>query len=249
MTESQRSNYALDNSAKFSYTGPSLIGLRWSAMNTAKLTQGHEFVLESTQISNFDNLQDSEKIEKTDKSKSSKYIKYSNIMSKRVMSANPAVRSTKRPSIARQYRSKISERSGYQNIDNLSTSHMIIKDPNESRIEWEEITKNFVLNPKTRNLDDKIANRWISVEIYKTVKRTKNISIVKRTKNIPIVNLTKRKSNIEKIVDHKALNKTIPLKNIAMQNILIEDKKKNLIKIKAYDSALNRIISWNSIHK
>ena len=39
-----------DENTSFSYTGPSLIGLRCGRMNTAKLTQGYEFYMNKTQI-------------------------------------------------------------------------------------------------------------------------------------------------------------------------------------------------------
>jgi hypothetical protein len=34
----------------YSYTGPSLIGLKCQGMNTAKLTYGHKFFMETTQL-------------------------------------------------------------------------------------------------------------------------------------------------------------------------------------------------------
>ena len=138
MTESQKSNYICDKSANFSYTGPSLIGLKWSAINTAKLTQGHKFVIESTQISNLDNQHSSEKHEKIEDSRSSRFIKYSNFMSKRVMSAKPIPKINKRMSLTKKLGSRVSEWSANRNPDNFSASHIIIKDLNENKIEWED---------------------------------------------------------------------------------------------------------------
>lgn len=70
--------------------------------NTAKLTHGHEFVIESTQISNLDNAQPSEKYEKTEDSRSSRFVNYSNFMNKRVMSAKPIPNVNKRMSLMKK---------------------------------------------------------------------------------------------------------------------------------------------------
>lgn len=44
------SNANDDNLFNFTYTGPSLIGMKCSRVNTAKLTEGHEFHMKTTQI-------------------------------------------------------------------------------------------------------------------------------------------------------------------------------------------------------
>ena len=99
------------------------------------------------------------------------------------------------------------------------------------------ITKKFVLNLKTRNFEDKVANRWISVEASKGNLNSK-------------IKIAKGRSQKERFIPKDSLNKTAPLMSIAKPRIQDAAKKReSLIQIKAYDSALNRIISWNSIHK
>lgn len=94
---------------------------------------------------------------------------------------------------------------------------------------------------KTRNFEDKITNQLISVQASKTAKNSKNVRVKK---------VVKGRSQKERFISKDSLNKTAPLTSFMKQSAQVGMKKREkLIKIKAYDSALNRIISWNSIHK
>lgn len=125
VTESQRSNQGGDKPTNFTYTGPSMIGLKCSKMNTAKLTYGHEFILESTQIR--DSVTDFSKEDSKERKARKKVINFNQFVNKRVSSANPMAKTNPRSSVLRNR--EVESNYSFLNVsENASTGQIFVKD-------------------------------------------------------------------------------------------------------------------------
>lgn len=219
----------------FSYTGPSLIGMRWSGVNTAKLTQGHEFLMKATQVLDTETVATSTK-DRAGSSTSKHSPTKSNFrdqFNKRLFSAKLASRqSTKPKSIltktstrAMLSRSVEGGRSKpQQKLSNLTSGR---------RAQHVELPGKLSINPKTRNPADHIVHRCISVETHKSPKAA----------GIPQNPLLLRISR-----DHIASPQKVSLSNTMPFGGYFRGKRESAQRhklwIKAYDASLQKVISW-----
>ena len=173
-------------SNQFKYTGPSLIGLKCLEMTTAKLTQGHDFRLESTHVDDLDDESQTVDKPRVIARQAPIIVKFASSPNKRVFSAKPTMLRSKNKN-----RNKSKRSSQYKpNISDSNEFSLVTKsvDDNIPMTNTRIIVNNQI--NRTRNLAYKPVYRCISAEnTSKTYNRNFKIrGSVKRNSYLNIMN-------------------------------------------------------------